>query len=107
MLPRREFLKTTGVAAAAQTALHAADVNFMSDGETRFRTTSEGDRTADAREAADWVSYANDPDNKERKQNGAAEPLNLKLWQLGNETSYGRSCFSRDEAIATTIEFSR
>jgi alpha-L-arabinofuranosidase len=82
-------------------------VNFLSDGEKRFRTTSEGDRTGDAREAADWVSYANDPDNKERKQNGAAAPLNLKLWQLGNETSYGNRTFNRDQAIAATIEFAR
>jgi alpha-L-arabinofuranosidase len=82
-------------------------VNFMSDGEKRFRSMPEGDRSGDAKEAADWVSYANDPDNKERKQNGAAEPLNLKLWQLGNETSYGNRCFPRDEAIATTIEFAR
>jgi alpha-L-arabinofuranosidase len=82
-------------------------VNFMSDGEKRFRTTPEGDRTADAREAADWVSYANDPDNKERKQNGAAQPFNLKIWQLGNETSYGNRCFTRDESIAATIEFAR
>jgi len=82
-------------------------VNFMSDGEKRFRTMPEGDRSGNAQEAAEWVSYANDPDNKERKQNGAAGPLNLKLWQLGNETSYGNRCFSRDEAIATTIEFAR
>lgn len=82
-------------------------VNFLSDGEKRFRTTSEGDRTGDAREAADWVSYANDPDNGNRRQNGSAEPLNLKLWQLGNETSYGNRTFTRDEAISTTIEFAR
>jgi len=82
-------------------------VNFMSDGEKRFRTMPEGNRTGDAREAADWVSYANDPDSKERKQNGAAEPYNLKLWQLGNETSYGAQTFTRDESIAATIEFAK
>ena len=82
-------------------------VNFGGDGEKRFRTTAEGDRTGDSREAAEWVSYANDPDNKERKQNGAAAPLNLKLWQLGNETSYGNRTFTKDEAIAATIEFAR
>src|SRR4051794_5831094 len=82
-------------------------VNFLSDGEKRFHTATEGDRTGDAREAADWVSYANDPDSKERKQNGVATPYNLKLWQLGNETSYGNRTFTRDEAIATTIEFAR
>jgi alpha-L-arabinofuranosidase len=80
-------------------------VNFQSDGEKRFRTMQEGNRSGDAREAADWVSYANDPDSKERKQNGATEPYNLKLWQLGNETSYGNQTFTRDEAIAATIDF--
>ncbi|HYW41566.1 MAG TPA: alpha-L-arabinofuranosidase [Bryobacteraceae bacterium] len=80
-------------------------VNFLSDGEQRYRTMREGNRTGDAREAADWVSYANDPGNRERKANGAAEPLNLKLWQLGNETSYGNQTFTKSEAIARTIEF--
>jgi hypothetical protein len=77
-------------------------VNFLSDGEKRY-----GDRTAGALEAADWVSYANDPDHRERRANGAASPLNLKLWQIGNETSYGNVTFSKDEAIAHTIEFGR
>lgn len=77
-------------------------VNFLSDGEKRY-----GDRTAGAQEAADWVSYANDPDHRERRANGAPAPFNLKLWQIGNETSYGAATFSKDEAIAHTIEFSR
>ena len=83
-------------------------VNFRSDGEKRFLTAPEGNRTGDAREAADWVSYANDPDNKERKQNGAAEPFNLKIWQLGNETSYGGNrTFTLDQSIATTLDFAK
>lgn len=82
-------------------------VNFLGDGDKRYRTTREGDRTGDAREAADWVSYANDPDHAERKSNGSARPFNLKYWQLGNETSYGNACFPKDEAIARTIEFAR
>jgi len=82
-------------------------VNFLADGEKRYRTTREGDRTGDAREAADWVSYCNDPDHRERRANGAAEPLTVKLWQLGNETSYGNATFSKDEAIARTIEFAK
>ncbi len=82
-------------------------VNFLADGEQRFRGTTEGDRTADAREAADWVSYANDPDNRERKANGAADPLRIRLWQLGNETSYGNQTFTREQSIGHTIEFSR
>jgi alpha-L-arabinofuranosidase len=82
-------------------------VNFMSDGEKRYAQAREGNRTGDAQEAADWVSYANDPNHKERKSHGHAEPFNIKLWQLGNETSYGGACFKKDEAIATTIEFAR
>jgi len=82
-------------------------VNFLSDGEKRYRTTAEGNRTADAQEAAEWVSYANDPDHRERRANGSGAPLNLKLWQLGNETSYGNATFSKDEAIAATIEFAK
>ena len=83
-------------------------VNFASDGEKRFLTMPEGNRTGDAREAADWVSYANDPDSKERKRHGHAEPYNLKIWQLGNETSYGgERTFTMDQSIAATIEFAK
>ena len=82
-------------------------VNFASDGEQRFLSTPEGNRTGDAREAADWVSYANDPDSKERKQNGVAEPYNLKVWQLGNETSYGNRTFTLDQSIAATLDFAK
>jgi alpha-L-arabinofuranosidase len=82
-------------------------VNFLGDGIERFRLTREGDRTGDAREAADWVSYANDPDNRERRTHGVREPYNIKLWQIGNETSYGTASFERDAAIAQTIEFAR
>jgi hypothetical protein len=82
-------------------------VNFLGDGEKRYATAREGNRTGDAKEAADWVSYANDPDHAERKANDAAQPFNLKIWQLGNETSYGNACFKRDEAIATTVEFAK
>ena len=82
-------------------------VNFMSDGDKRYTRTGEGNRTADAQEAADWVSYANDLNHSERESHGHSEPFNIKLWQLGNETSYGNACFKKDEAIATTIEFAR
>jgi alpha-L-arabinofuranosidase len=82
-------------------------VNFEGDGISAFRRTPEGDRTGPAREAADWVSYANDPDNRERKANGHAEPYNIKLWQIGNETSYVKQAFPKDEAISKTIEFAK
>jgi alpha-L-arabinofuranosidase len=64
-------------------------------------------RTGDATEAGDWVSYSNDPDNRERRANGEAAPYNIKLWQLGNETSYGTDGFTKDESIEHTIEFAR
>ena len=82
-------------------------VNFLSDGEKRYASMAEGNRTGDAKEAADWVSYANDPDNAERKRNGISEPYGIRLWQLGNETSYGNVTFGKNEAIAHTIEFAR
>ncbi|HUS34534.1 MAG TPA: alpha-L-arabinofuranosidase [Verrucomicrobiae bacterium] len=82
-------------------------VNFESDGFVHFAQKPEGNRSADAKEAADWVSYCNDPENAERKANGSAAPLNVKLWQLGNETSYGRGGFAKDVSIAKTIEFAK
>ncbi len=83
-------------------------VNFLSDGEKRYATTREGNRTGDAEEAADWVSYANDPDSAERKSHGHPEPYGLKLWQIGNETSYGgKNTFGKDESIAATISFAK
>jgi len=83
-------------------------VNFMSDGIERFKNTIHGDnRMGTAKEAADWVSYCNDPDNRERRKNGKAEPFNVKYWQIGNETSYIHDGFSKDEAIRHTKEFAR
>jgi len=82
-------------------------VNFLSDGDKRYATTREGNRTRDTKEAAEWVSYANDPDNAERKAHGVASPYGLKIWQLGNETSYGTGTFAKEQALDTTIEFAR
>jgi hypothetical protein len=70
-------------------------VNFLSDGEKRYGAAAEGNRTGDAREAADWVTYANESGNK------------VKLWQLGNETSYGNQTFTKDAAIEHTIDFAK
>jgi alpha-N-arabinofuranosidase len=50
-------------------------VNFESDGRPYWAKTKKGDvRFADETEAADWVSYCNDPDNAERKAHGCADP---------------------------------
>ncbi len=68
-------------------------VNFLSDGVQGYRNTKEGNRSGDAQEAADWVSHA--------------QPLQVKLWQLGNETSYGNQTFAKEQALAHTIEFAK
>jgi alpha-L-arabinofuranosidase len=82
-------------------------VNFLSDGRKPLWKTREGNRSGDAREAADWVAYCNDPDHRERRAHGAPEPYNVKVWQIGNETSYGVERFTKDEAIAHTIDFAK
>ncbi len=82
-------------------------VNFEGDGIEAFKRTPEGDRTGSAREAAEWVSYVNDPDHAQRKANGAREPYNIKLWQIGNETSYVKEAFPKQQAITRTREFAK
>lgn len=82
-------------------------VNLLSDGRKKLWNTREGNRSGGAPEAADWVSYCNDPDNRERRAHGARDPYNVKIWQLGNETSYGSDRFTIDEAAAHTIEFAK
>jgi len=81
-------------------------VNFMSDGRRQYWDTVHGEnRRGDVQEAADWVSYANDPDDKERQSHGVSEPYGIKLWQIGNETSYGADGFDAKETGARTVEF--
>jgi len=84
-------------------------VNFMSDGFEYFKNTSHGqDRYGTLEEAAEWVSYCNDPGNRERKRNGEPNPFSVKYWQIGNETSYGgKDSFNLDEAIIHTREFAK
>jgi alpha-L-arabinofuranosidase len=82
-------------------------VNFESDGREQFRRFKGEDRSGDAAEAADWVAYCNDPDNAERIGHGIRDPLTIRYWQLGNETSYDRRGFSRKTAVAKTIEFAK
>lgn len=81
-------------------------VNFRSDGHERFAHTSRDEfRVGDAEEAADWVSYANDPDDASRRSHGVREPYDVKLWQIGNETSYSRDAFDLEAAIRHTQDF--
>ncbi|MHB8897813.1 MAG: hypothetical protein ACYC6Y_03600 [Thermoguttaceae bacterium] len=82
-------------------------VNFESDGRKRYMRYKQSVRTADAREAAEWVAYCNQPDQAERLSNGHSQPLTIRHWQLGNETSYDRGGFGLEKAAEKTIEFAR
>jgi hypothetical protein len=82
-------------------------VNFESDGRKNYMQAKGVVRTADAREAADWVAYCNAPDHAERRAHGAEKPLGVKYWQIGNETSYDRNGFNLETAAKKTVEFAK
>ena len=85
-------------------------INFAGDGRPEYVSPEGGpSRAGDAAEAADLVSYCNDPDHGERRANGAFEPFGVKLWQIGNETSYPREGrrFTRQENARHFVEFAR
>jgi len=83
-------------------------VNFEAEGYKPWAVNARGDvRAGDAREAAEWVDYCNNPDNPERIGHGRREPLTISVWQIGNETSYSKERFGKDAAIAKTVEFAR
>ena len=82
-------------------------VNFESDGRPRYKTVKGQDRMGNAQEAADWVAFCNDPESSLRREYGMADPLSIRYWQLGNETSYDREGFDLPTAAAKTVEFSK
>jgi hypothetical protein len=83
-------------------------VNFESDGRRAWASPPRGgSRLGDAREAAAWVDYCNNPRNAERLAHGRKEPYGVKLWQIGNETSYDPEAFDVETAARKTLEFAR
>jgi len=82
-------------------------VNFESDGRKQYLEFKGKVRTADAKEAAAWVAYCNDPANADRKANGIAAPPTVRHWQIGNETSYDRNGFDLETAARKTVEFAK
>ncbi len=83
-------------------------VNFEAEGDAHWAVNELGDaRAGNAQEAAEWVDYCNNPENKERIAHGSREPHRIGVWQIGNETSYSKNRFNKDTAILKTIEFSR
>lgn len=83
-------------------------VNFESDGRERWaHPPTGGVRAAGPVEAAAWVDYCNNPANAARADNGAPTPFDVKLWQIGNETSYGEDGFDVETAAVRTLAFGR
>lgn len=82
-------------------------VNFESDGRKQYMSARGSIRTADAKEAAEWVSYCNNPDSAERRAHGHTAPLTIKHWQIGNETSYDKNGFDVETAAKKTLEFAK
>jgi alpha-L-arabinofuranosidase len=82
-------------------------INFESDGREEWAVSPRGEnRVGTAEEAAEWVDYCNNPNNKERIRNGRIEPFKVKYWQIGNETSYG-GIFDGETGAKKTLEFAR
>src|SRR5690606_12557490 len=82
-------------------------VNFESDGRRRFMQAKGSVRSGDAREAAEWVAYCNQADHPERREHGQGRPLDVRYWQIGNETSYDRNGFDVETAAVKTVAFAR
>ncbi|MGQ9731395.1 MAG: alpha-L-arabinofuranosidase [Candidatus Zipacnadales bacterium] len=96
-----EFCRLTG-------AEPLITVNFESDGRKYWARDPKGNvRSGDAKEAAEWVRYCNNPRSAERQAHGVKEPYDVRFWQIGNETSYDRNAFDLDTAARKTIAFAQ
>src|SRR5699024_10108485 len=83
-------------------------VNMESDGRERWANPPKvGSRKGTAAEAAAWVSYCNDPDDKLRRKHGVKKPYDVRMWQIGNETSYDKRGFDLKKGAERTKVFAR
>ena len=83
-------------------------VNFESDGRKQWAHPPKGGvRSGSPREAAEWVDYCNNPRNPLRRRHGAREPFGVRLWQIGNETSYDPHGYDCETAARRTVAFAR
>jgi hypothetical protein len=81
-------------------------VNFESDGREHWAHPPEGgERSAGPDEAAAWVDYCNNPENAERIRHGAPDPFGVRLWQIGNETSYDENGYDCETTARRTVAF--
>jgi len=83
-------------------------VNFESDGRKNWQRSPKGSiRRAGPEEAAEWVRYCNAADSRERIKHGVRKPYDIRLWQIGNETSYDRNAFDCETAAKKTVAFAK
>ena len=83
-------------------------VNFESDGRQYWAKPAKGGiRSAGPAEAAAWVDYCNNPTNAARSKNGTSEPLGVRFWQIGNETSYDPNGYDCETTARRTLAFAR
>jgi alpha-L-arabinofuranosidase len=82
-------------------------VNFESDGRRHWQRFMGSDRRGTPAEAAAWVDYCNNPANRLRRTNGAARPFGVRLWQIGNETSYDPKGYGVEAAARRTVAFAK
>ena len=82
-------------------------VNFESDGRPHWATFLGSNRSGSPQEAAEWVEYCNRPSHPLRRKNGSAKPFNVKMWQIGNETSYDKKGYDCETAAKRTLAFAR
>lgn len=83
-------------------------VNFECDGRKHWRKDwMGGDRFGGPQEAAEWVDYCNNPNNGSRIANGAKKPFNVRVWQIGNETSYDADGFNCESSARRTVAFAK
>lgn len=83
-------------------------VNFESDGRKHWAHPPRGGtRSAGPAEAAEWVDYCNNPSNTTRREHGVEKPYHVRLWQIGNETSYDPNGYDCETAAKHTIVFAK
>lgn len=83
-------------------------INFESDGRKNWAISPKGNvRSADAKEAAEWVDYCNNPSNQTRIKHGQKKTYDVKFWQIGNETSYGEDGMDAETGATKTLKFAR
>lgn len=85
------------------------NVNFESEGREYWKDPLYGKkgRNGTAEEAAEWVAFCNDPDDKLRRSCGHNDPFNVKLWQIGNETTYLEDTFTPEDCAKHTLDFAK